>query len=797
MKTPNAFAHGIRTLALGALAAFTLNTAPAATWYWDGSTGNGNGQSDNTTTSGLTWLGTGAGAGYWDNGTAQQLAAWTAGDSAVFGGAAASETVTAGLLTIGNLTFGQGGDGAGTSGTAYTISSSTITLSSGSTITVNTPATIGSVLAGAGDLTVGGGATLTLSGVNTYSGGTTINPGSTLTIGGAGKVAAAGAIVDNGSFKYNSSAALTLSGLISGSGSLSVGGSGALTLTKGETYSGDTTIGSGSTLTLGSGGKLGNGSYAGAILNNGTLNYNNNGSATLSGVISGSGALSLNPGGAAGNLLYLRGANTYTGKTTIALNGQAIIYSDSSLGTPPASFVANQLTLNSGFLKASTTFTLHANRGITLGTAVPGLGGSIQVDPGCTLTLAAPISGPNGFISGSGLPNYGYGTNLLAAANTYSGPTGLSTGRLLLGLNGALPYGTSLMMAPDAGVGPIFDLGGYSQTVGPLSTTNSFTGGAPSFGVPTILLNGALTILQTNTATVFIGAITGSGTLTLNGNSSGRLSLSDYVSTFSGITTINGGTLDITNNASLSSANVTVNGGTLKLDNNAALSSTAVLTLAPATTVNLNYAGTQTIGALYFGSTPQAKGLWGAVGNPNATYTDSHFSGSGLLLVCPAPETITPATSSVCAGATTTASVPNTPGCTYAWTVLNGTILSGATSPTVTYTAWATSPVSLNCVVTASCGVQSPGNQNVMVPVDICGLMVQTTNVVYDAVSGATLTGTGVMGANWYLNASSDVSAPLPWPTIQSGTVVSSPFTLYDPDALNHSQRFYYLTNAP
>ena len=73
----------------------------------------------------------------------------------------------------------------------------------------------------------------------------------------------------------------------------------------------------------------------------------------------------------------------------------------------------------------------------------------------------------------------------------------------------------------------------------------------------------------------------------------------------------------------------------------------------------------------------------------------------------------------------------------------------------------------------------------------------QTTNVVYDAVIGTTITGGGVMGANWYLNASGDVTTPLPWPTIQTGTVTINPFTVNDPDAINHSQRFYYLTNSP
>ena len=798
MKTRHSFTRIIRVLALCALAAFALNTARGATtWFWDGSTVNINGASDNTTTTGLTWLGTGAGAGNWDNATVDApISAWTVGDSAVFGGSAASETITAGTLTIGSMTFGQGSDGSGTSGTAYTVASATITLSSGTTITANTPTTISSILAGSGlGLTVGGAATLTLSGVNTYSGGTTIGSGSTLTIGGSGKLGNgtyAGAIGNSGTFNYNSSAAQTLSGIMSGGGALVQSGSGTLTLTKANTYTGGTTINSGRTLTLGTGGIL---AGAGAIVNNGTFNYNNNVSWTLSGPISGTGSLSVNPGGVLGSQLTLTGANTYTGKTTIMLNGQVIISSDDKLGTTPSIFTANQLTMNAGFLKATATFTLNANRGITLGNSVAGLGASIQVNPGQTLTIAAPITGPNGLLSGSGTATFGFGTNIVTAANTYTGGTGISTGRLMLGANDALPYGTTMIIAPDNGTAPagaIFDLGGFSQTIGPLSSTNAFSG-ATGTGTPIIVLNGALTVLQTNTANVFNGVITGSGSLTINGNSSGKLTLG-MGNTYTGLTLINGGTLDGSVSGTIP-GDVAVNGGTLELDNPGAMSSTATLTLGAAT-MNLNYSGTQTIAALHFDSTPQATGLWGAVGNAGATFTDSRFTGAGLLLVCPAPQTIT-AASPVCAGFTNTASVPITSGATYAWSVNNGTIVSGGTSSTVAYTASAVSPVTLNCVVTSPCGFTSAGGQNVEVTVNICGLVVQATNVVYDAVNGTTITGQGVMGAGWLLNASGDVTTPLPWPTIQSGSVSASPFTVNDPDAINHSQRFYYLTNSP
>jgi autotransporter-associated beta strand protein len=178
----------IRTQSLlAALSAVALAiNAHAATWWWDGGTSLANGASDNATTTNQNWFSD----GNWDNGaTSASLPSWTAGDSAVFGGSAASQTVTAGTLTIGDLTFGAGGDGSGTSGTAYTLSGGTLTLSSPTQATNNTPTTIGSSLAGTGGLTLYGAATLSLTaaaGNNSYTGGTIVNGGTlSLNTGGA------------------------------------------------------------------------------------------------------------------------------------------------------------------------------------------------------------------------------------------------------------------------------------------------------------------------------------------------------------------------------------------------------------------------------------------------------------------------------------------------------------------------------------------------------------------------------------------------------------------------------------
>jgi len=60
------------------------------------------------------------------------------------------------------------------------------------------------------------------------------------------------------------------------------------------------------------------------------------------------------------------------------------------------------------------------------------------------------------------------------------------------------------------------------------------------------------------------------------------------------------------------------------------MSASADLTLdaSPAAgTVDLNFSGTQTINALYFGATAKAQGTWGAIGS-SAAHQDAAFTGT-------------------------------------------------------------------------------------------------------------------------------------------------------------------------
>ena len=96
------------------------------------------------------------------------------------------------------------------------------------------------------------------------------------------------------------------------------------------------------------------------------------------------------------------------------------------------------------------------------------------------------------------------------------------------------------------------------------------------------------------------------------------------------------GTLEGTAATSIK-GDVNVTAGVLKLSNASAMDTAATLTLPGATpndNVNLNFSGTQNIGALYFGSASKAQGTWGATTSTaqhkNAAFTASN---NGLLNV--------------------------------------------------------------------------------------------------------------------------------------------------------------------
>jgi autotransporter-associated beta strand protein len=113
---------------------------------------------------------------------------------------------------------------------------------------------VANAISGTGALTVTAGASVILTGANSYSGTTTINAGGGLTLGTFGVSSTTGtlgtgAVTNNGVLGFARTDAITVANAISGSGQVAQYGSGTTTLSGVNTYTGDTQI-SGGTLNV-------------------------------------------------------------------------------------------------------------------------------------------------------------------------------------------------------------------------------------------------------------------------------------------------------------------------------------------------------------------------------------------------------------------------------------------------------------------------------------------------------------------------------------------------------------------
>ncbi|MCU9951105.1 autotransporter-associated beta strand repeat-containing protein [Pseudomonas sp. PDM13] len=412
--------------------------------------------------------------------------------------------------------------------------------------------TLGQVITGAGGLIKLGNGTLVLNGINTYGGGTILG-GGTLVLGNVDAI-----------------------------------GNGALSVTGG-------TLQAGADLSLGNGGGLDN-----AILLNGALTVNGAQNLGLAGTLSGIGSLVK----AGSGTLELSGSNGYSGGTWLNA-GTLVVNSNGALG--------------SGVLHTADGTSLDAGQAVTLANGVD-LVGNLNLPGSNNLSL-------NGVVTGSGgLIKSGLGTLTLGAGNSYAGGTTLNAGTLAVGANGALGSGTLLVnggaldsttavtllnaisLASDLNLvgshdltldGTVSGAGGLDKNgTGTLVLNGSNTygggtdlnGGSLVVGSNTALGSGALiaangTSLDSNTAVTLGNAITlagamgiaGSHDLTLNGLIGGAGSLVksgpgvlvlNNANTYTGGTSLGGGTLVVGDNSALGSGALTVTGNAA-LDSNA------------------------------------------------------------------------------------------------------------------------------------------------------------------------------------------------------------------------------------
>ncbi len=539
------------------------------------------------------------------NGHTQTVGSLTFGGAGSVNDSTPKIMVGAGTLNLeGNLTFDATGNPTGSAG----IFGGTINLgSSPRTFTINdsTGSTaefaISSNLTGTNSLNKTGGGTLVLTGAASNSGGVTVN-GGTLQVGDGGTTGSlTGALaISSGTLAFNRSDDLTISTSIGGGGTLQQMGSGTLTLTGNNNYNGGTTIASGA-LSLGNGGALG--SITGSVTNDGTLIFNRSDSVTFNGTISGNGGV-IKRG--VGTLVLNANNNSFSGPVVIengilavtSLNG---IDSNSSLGDGLGG--DGRISIGSGTTGATLRYTggsysstdrpidlAGTTGGATLDVSGSGtvyFGGNIgSTGAGAkTLTLSSD-SGFNGGTTISGiisdnssthttsLLKTGFGTWSLAGANTYTGGTTVTGGRLELDAQNALPSGGNVTINGTSG-SAVLHLQSTSQSIGTLTFggpgAGAFANGVALGSSGILTLGGNLTYDATNSpfgATIARGDISSSeypfgGTLDL-GETTRTFALANStnatteLSIYSNIT--NGGIL-VTGTGSLLLAGASTYGG--------------------------------------------------------------------------------------------------------------------------------------------------------------------------------------------------------------------------------------------
>ncbi|MEW5759012.1 MAG: autotransporter-associated beta strand repeat-containing protein, partial [Candidatus Omnitrophota bacterium] len=529
----------------------------------------------------------------------------------------------AGALSVGGGTLNISSALTNITG-ALTLTSGTISGTTG-TITAASYAvqsgTISAILAGAGiTLTKSTAGTVTLSAANTYTGLTTVSAGS-LTYGIDNAIASGDVTVNSGTLNLagysDTIGALTEdSGTITiSTGTLTLGG--ALTMTKGSISS----TGAGK-IVLGSD-VIVNGSNGGATISSNveltadcTFNVGwamGTYGLTVSGVVSGNFGIIKSGSG----YLYISGANTYTGLTTLSA-GAISISNAAALGTGDNGTVVNAgyLALSGGITIAAEALTLN-DGGATYGSLYSSgnnawqgaitLGSASRINSdGGTLTLSGGITG-NTFgltIGGGGgttisnviatttgtLTKDGAGTLTLSAANTYTGTTTINAG--VLNIQNALALGTA-----DNGTTVVYGAalemqGGITVTAEALilnGTGISAGGGLRNRSgdnewQPSITLGDSSRINSDSGTLTISGGITGDGrvlivggagnttissviattTGTLTKDGAGTLTL-NAANTYTGLTTVSAGSLTYGIDNAISSGNVTVSGGTLNI----------------------------------------------------------------------------------------------------------------------------------------------------------------------------------------------------------------------------------------
>nr|WP_275094294.1 autotransporter outer membrane beta-barrel domain-containing protein [Salmonella enterica] len=453
--------------------------------------------------------------------------------------------------------------------------------------------------------------------------GATVDSGTTLQIGNSGTLGTFnGDIVDNGTLTFNRSDAAAYGSVISGSGNVVKQGGGELTLSNNNSYSGGTTIAEG-TLTATAGGALGSGNIdnraylkldaasasdpfivadltthsgatveigAGSTLQANTLTQQDGSTLTADLTATSGPAIRAKNVNLDGTLNVASPASQEPIRSTDDLISLALIESDNAISGDfdgitingnamnPDAFitVVGQKNVNDTHYDLVETLTWYADR-YNAAIDAHGTFNLADADDSFTVNTVLENVDANSGWNGQSLTKTGAGTLILNAENTYTGGTTISEGTLVANNVEALGTGNVTDNATlELNTGGDFDnaISGSGQVVKSgdktltLSGANSYTGGTTISGG---------TLVASNVEALGSGDITDNATLELNtgGDFDNAISGSGQVvksgdetltlsgtNTYTGGTTISGGTLIATHVNAL---------GTGAIDNRASL----------------------------------------------------------------------------------------------------------------------------------------------------------------------------------------------------------------------------------
>ena len=369
-------------------------------------------------------------------------------------------------------------------------------------------------------------------------------------------------LMNNANVTVNPTFTATISSAIAGTAGLNKTGTGALTLSGTNTYTGTTTVSAG-TLTLGANNVLADASFV--AVNGGTLDVNTR-TDTVAGVSLQSGSITSTTGTLTSNSTYdmqsgtvsailagslglnkttagtvtLSKANTYTGLTNITAGTLAYGITN-AIG-------AGAVTVNG----ATAVLDMGASYTDSVGAVILDGGGSITGTGTSTLTSTAAWDVRNGSVSAilagtAGLNKTTAGTVTLSGVNTYTGTTTITEGTLAYGITNAISTGAVTVNGATA----VLDLGAsHTDSVGAVI----LDGGGSITGTGTSALTGTAAWDVRNGSVSAILA----GTQALNKTTAGTVTLTG-ANTYSGITTVGGGTLKLDFSAAGAAATQIIN----------------------------------------------------------------------------------------------------------------------------------------------------------------------------------------------------------------------------------------------